>query len=363
MSLASGIDTAAPSRGVPRILTETAARMSADRWLYAVIALYTFLGLLFLHLAGATDRAAYEPYFLRWLLLFGFTLPAVALLIELGLVLHRFDRRRGLALRRAFSPRRLGHFAAGLVLVMAMVFFQGTITSVKNAVFVWQGSFPYDRAQADIDAALHFGIDPWRLLHAVAGSDFARTVIEFNYNVLWFVICFGALFFVLTSPKTDAIRARYLFTFIAVWIVLGNVLAGLFLSAGPAFYGSVTGDTARFSEQIAFLARSAASPNSAAAYQDYLWTLHSSGQPGFGSGIAAFPSVHVGLITLNALFVWERSRRWGALVFCYVAFVTASSVYLAWHYAIDGYAAIVVVIAIYLLVRRLLPDRIPVRAS
>ncbi len=34
-----------------------------------------------------------------------------------------------------------------------------------------------------------------------------------------------------------------------------------------------------------------------------------------------------------------------------------------WHYAIDGYAAIVVVIALYLLMRRLLPDRIPVRAS
>ena len=62
------------------------------------------------------------------------------------------------------------------------------------------------------------------------------------------------------------------------------------------------------------------------------------------------------LIALNALFVFEWRRRWGAVAFAYVAFIIASSVYLAWHYAIDGYAAVAVSLVIYLATRRLMPN-------
>jgi hypothetical protein len=140
------------------------------------------------------------------------------------------------------------------------------------------------------------------------------------------------------------------------WIVIGNIAAGIFLCAGPAFYGQVTGDPTRFGEQLAFLARHADYDGSAAYYQNYLWMLYEKGVSGFGSGISAFPSMHVALITLNALFIWERSRAWGIAAFAYVAFILASSVYLAWHYAVDGYAAIAMTVGIYLLVRRWLPD-------
>jgi hypothetical protein len=144
-----------------------------------------------------------------------------------------------------------------------------------------------------------------------------------------------------------------------VWVVVGNVLAGPFMSAGPAFYAQVTGDTARFAEQMAFLARGRDWANSAASYQEYLWALYSHGLTGFGSGISAFPSVHVGLIMLNALFLWDFSRRLGLIAFAYVGFVVASSVYLAWHYAIDGYAAIAVVLVIHYALKKLIPNRAP----
>ena len=328
----------------------------ADSGLYLFIALYTLAGLAFLDMAGASDQASYAIYVTRWLTLFGFLLPAVSFGLHLILLVHRFDSRRRLAARRIFSPSHLAHFASGICLLMAMMLFQGTFTSVKNAAAVWHQGFPYDRVQADLDAAIHFGADPWRILFEVAGSDLVRIVVEWNYNVLWFVICFGALFFVATSPKAAHVRTRYILGFMLVWTVVGNLLAGLFLSAGPAFYGHVTGDTARFAEQLAFLAHGADMPNSAAAYQSYLWNLHAAGLTGFGSGISAFPSMHVGLITLNALFVWEHSRRLGILAFAYVAFVLASSVYLAWHYAIDGYAAIAATTELYMVVRKLVPS-------
>ncbi|TIR56707.1 MAG: hypothetical protein E5X17_04160, partial [Mesorhizobium sp.] len=196
---------------------------------------------------------------------------------------------------------------------------------------------------ADIDAFLHLGADPWRWLYSVAESDLVRAIIEWNYNVFWFLLNFVGLFFVATSPMVASVRTRYLACFMAVWILVGNILAALFLSAGPAFYGAVTGDTARFGEQLAFLARGAGSSNSAAAYQQYLWSLYEAKQTGFATGISAFPSVHVGLAMLNALFVREYSRLLGAFALLYVAFVAVSSVYLAWHYAIDSYVAVIVV--------------------
>ena len=111
---------------------------------------------------------------------------------------------------------------------------------------------------------------------------------------------------------------------------------------------------ARFADQMAFLEKSGDGMHSAAHIQRYLWAFHERGTAGFGSGIAAFPSVHVSLVTLNALFLFEFSRKAGLVACAYVALVVASSVYLAWHYAIDGYAAIILTIAIYGVIRWLL---------
>ncbi|MCP4182981.1 MAG: hypothetical protein GY761_06650, partial [Hyphomicrobiales bacterium] len=76
------------------------------------------------------------------------------------------------------------------------------------------------------------------------------------------------------------------------------------------------------------------------------------GNSGRGVGISAFPSVHVGLITLNALFAREIFPRLAGLAFAYVGIILVSSVYLGWHYAIDGYVAIFVVYAIYWLMKK-----------
>lgn len=328
------------------------SRVVKDAPLYIFIVGYTLLGLAFIHFLGAWDKTAYAIYVDRWLFTFGLLMPLVAILFDGGFVIHRFNRRRRLAFRRVFSAKRLSCLFAGVLLLLAMILFQGTFTSVKNALPLWQGGFPHDRIQADIDAWLHFGIDPWRLLFAFAQDERVLAFVEWNYNVAWFVLCFGTLFFVATSPRTQAIRTRYILCFMLAWIICGNLFAGPFLSAGPAFYGLVTGDEARFAEQMAFLAASQGSDHSAVSYQNYLWTLYAAGETGFGSGISAFPSVHVALIMLNVLFAFEYSRRLGWLATAYLVLIIASSVYLAWHYAIDGYASVAIVAVIYALARR-----------
>ncbi|NGO51208.1 phosphatase PAP2 family protein [Allomesorhizobium camelthorni] len=321
--------------------------MRGDAGLYLLVVAYTALGLLALSATGRGESAAYGVYVAKWFTLFGFLFPVLNLLLVYAIVIHRVDRRRTLALRLAFSTERLACLVAGVALLLSMMLFQGTYTSLKNALPHWQGGFPHDRLQADIDRWLHFGVDPWIWLYRIGEHDLVRLVLEWNYNVLWFALCFGALFYVATSPRTRRMRTRYLVCFMLVWVVCGNLLAGLFLSAGPAFYGAVTGDEGRFAAQLAFLAHGAQSTNSAVTYQTYLWSLHQYGTAGFGSGISAFPSVHVALAALNALFLWDHSSRLGLAAFAYVAVIVASSVYLAWHYAIDGYASIAIVAVIY----------------
>ncbi|MES0177189.1 phosphatase PAP2 family protein [Mesorhizobium sp. M0025] len=327
----------------------------SDASLYLFIGIYTATGLGFLAWVGALHRTAYQTYVPIWLMVFGFVLPAVSLLLETGWLLHRFERRRKFAAGKMFSAERMAVLFSGICLLMGIMIFQSTFTSVKNGMSVLRKGFPYDRALADIDAYLHFGTDPWRWLYVIGKHDWVRESVGWNYDMLWFIICYSMLFFMVTSPRTTHLKRRYVLSFMVVWVVVGNILAGLFMSAGPAFYGYVTGDVPRFGEQLSFLAQSP-SASSAAVYQQYLWTLQTEGVTGLASGISAFPSVHVALITLNAVYTWEYDQRLGAIAFLYVAFIVASSVYLGWHYAIDGYAAVALTIALCAAVRKLVPD-------
>lgn len=328
-----------------------------DAIFYVVISGYTLFAVIFLYAINATDMLSHSLYFKQWASMFLFLMPVIALCLETIYVIHRFDKRRQLAFRRMFSTERMAMFLSGMALLMGLMFFQGSFTSVKNALPLLQGGFPHDQFQADIDAWLHFGIDPWQLVHGFGATDTVRTILEWNYNVVWFIICFGALFFVATSPRARHVRTRYMVMFMLVWVVCGNLLAGLFLSAGPVFYNEVTGDTERFGQLVEFLAGSGNDFSSATAFQSYLWRLYETRQAGFGSGISAFPSVHVALITMNALFLNDVSKRLGYGAFAYAGVIVASSVYLGWHYAIDGYVSIVVVAAMHYICKRLMSAR------
>ena len=334
-----------------RVVSAIGERLQQDVWFYYTAIAYTVVAFIFLALVDTPGATSHTLYI--WPAIKGFVvlMPLVALGFDALWIIVRFDSRRALAFRRTFSSERLAALAAGILLMAGVTLVQGSFTSIKNALPLIYGGFQYDRLQADIDAMLHFGVDPWRLFYALAGTPLARSVIEYNYNVVWFILNFGALFYVATSPRADGVRVRYLAMFLFVWIVCGNLLAGLFLSAGPAYYGDVTGDYTRFGAQLAFLAESTGQ-HSAAAYQEYLWTLYTSNDAGFGGGISAFPSVHVGLVAMNAFFLAERSRIWGSIGFAYVALVAFSSVYLAWHYAIDGYASLLVVALGHVTMRR-----------
>lgn len=326
--------------------SELAELLRRDAWIYACIASYTVISLIILLMSGHWEQSSHANYFVQWPLLFLCFFPMMAIAVDLAHGILMFGNSRRRAYRCFFGRKRLTRMVSGMLLLMALMIFQGSFTSMKNMLPILAGGFQYDRLHADIDQYIHFGHDPWLLLLKIAGSRWLLAIIEWNYNKLWFVICFSMLFIVATSPRANAIRGRYMLMFMLVWVVCGNVLAGLFLSAGPVYYGAVTGDEARFMTQVAFL-----SDGHAREVQQYLWALYVKGVAGFGSGISAFPSVHVALITMNALFLAERGRWWAIAGTAYVLLIMVSSVYLGWHYAIDGYVSAALTIACHHLVK------------
>lgn len=220
-----------------------------------------------------------------------------------------------------------------------------------------------DPVFADLDLALHFGHEPRQLLGWL--DAFTTNQLYFIYMNCWLLPAI-LLPAILALCDADAARRRaFTLLWFAGWVGLGNVLALPLMSAGPIFYDMLpVADPDRFADVTAFVARDESF--FLAMVRDNLWQAHASGQTTVGSGISAMPSVHVGMATVVALYVHERlsdcaralrlpsplrSLTW-ALPLGIVATYQVLSVWLGWHYAVDGYLSILVICALARWMRR-----------
>jgi hypothetical protein len=199
-----------------------------------------------------------------------------------------------------------------------------------------------------IDRFVNGGHDAWTLLQPFLGFGLATFTLNFFYN-LWFVFMFVVLFCVIFSTRNDRLRSRYLIAFVLTWTLLGNVAATIFSSVGPAFVMPFYGDNT-FTPLLDYLnATNNVYPIWALFAQNMLLANAASDGPHMGSGISAFPSMHLAIATLNAVFLWRFGGilRWIGIAFLVVTQLGA--VHLAWHYAIDGYASMLATPAIWML--------------
>lgn len=330
------------------------AGLRADAPVYLAVATYVLICLTYAFVRGGFDPqqlwVTVVVYSQVWWHQYGILFPLMLAGIGWIHITLRLNRRRKLAYRTMFGPERIGRLLAGILLLSVMVPFHTAFNAVKELIPYGQG-FVFDRFFADLDRTLFFGNDPFVFLCSVGGAEWILRAIELNYSNFWFVICFFILYWMAVSPRLDGVRVRYFVTFLLTWGLIGNVLATIFSSAGPVYYGHVTGDYARFAEQVMLLSKTVDEIGSAASYQQYLWTMYLSGQPGIGTGISAFPSMHLALFTMNAMFLRELKPKWAIWAWLYTAVLLVSSVYLGWHYAVDGLASILLAVGLYWAVR------------
>jgi hypothetical protein len=213
---------------------------------------------------------------------------------------------------------------------------------------------PYyaDPVFADLDAWLHVG-NPGEWAHMVLPS-WASYPLGYLYGPGWFMLWFG--FIALVALNGDrALRQRYFWTMAIAFCVLGTVAATALSSVGPVFYERFF-HVDRYAALMEMIRTSAVGDYMSEA-TGYLYANYASGGHQAGTGISAMPSMHLGVVTLNALMLSRLHRLLGIAGWTYVAVILFGSVYLGWHYAIDGYVSIAFVVLVWWLIGRLIALR------
>ncbi len=226
-----------------------------------------------------------------------------------------------------------------LPVFLSLPIFMSAFTSMKSLI---PDIHPYcwDATWARWDALLHGGRQPWQWLHPLLGHRILTTIINFGYN-MWFFVMFLVLLWQTFATRRPRLRMQFLLTYVLAWILLGTVAATVFSSAGPCYYGRLVPGDDPFGPLMDYL-RSAdeVSPVWALDAQEMLWKAYQSSEIGQVRGISAMPSMHVSMALLFALVGWRTCRFLGLILTAFAALIMLGCVHLGWHYAIDGYAAL-----------------------
>lgn len=237
-----------------------------------------------------------------------------------------------------FTPEKI---AQGIPVVLIFAIMFSVFTSFKSMI-PEINPFQFDPLFARIDSALHFGMQPWEILHPVMKFALATTFISLIYKT-WFVAKFSVLYWQAFSTRNPLLRERFFLTYVLSWIINGTILATVLSSAGPCFYGMVVPDGPNpYASLMTFLHHSnTISPVWDLFAQDYLWKAYADERISLFSGISAMPSMHISLSFLFALLGGGVGRKTGIFFTVYLILMMIGSVHLGWHYAIDGYVSII----------------------
>lgn len=250
-------------------------------------------------------------------------------------------------LRPATRSRTLSEavtaLAASFVFFSAFFLLKTDLPLLTEAV--WGTRYAADMPLIALDRALHFGVDPWRFTHWLTGAigwQGLNDVLVFCYTTLWIAPSILFPLFLALWENSQERKRRFLNLYVFSWIVLGNLLPFLFLAAGPVFVERMHG-LGDFVPLTAALAESGMLDSAIGWQQDWLWRMYSENAQGIGTGISAFPSGHLALATVLTLYVNERVRPLNWIMVPFLLLTLFLSVHTGYHYAVDGYVAILAV--------------------
>jgi hypothetical protein len=220
--------------------------------------------------------------------------------------------------------------------VLAFKLYMMVHTSLKSWIPLLNPRL-YDRALLEADAWLHFGFEPVEIYRVWMQVPAVSRGIDLLY-IVWYSVKLPVMFFFLLHPQ--AWRRWHFFTaYFLMWVV-GGGLAILLPSHGPVYL---------FPELYANI-----DMPTATRLQAYLWHNYETLLADAAShetvpygGIAAFPSLHVGISVLHAVAIRESSRLLFHLFALYAVVIQFGSVALGWHYAVDGYVGGMIAILLY----------------
>ena len=236
-----------------------------------------------------------------------------------------------------FSVRRarLRIFAWGVFLA----YLQLTCLTWTKSLLPLVSTLWADRSLADLDFWF-FGVDPWRTLLPILAP--VGPVVDFLY-AMWLPFVMLMIAAVLFSPgnRRKATVVLSFFTITALTGVFGQFL----LPSGGPIYWTRLGLGDRF-------AALPVEPHTG-MMADYLWQRFVGDVVDFGTGISAFPSMHVALTAWMVFAIHALFPRLKPLAWFYFVVILVGSVYLGWHYLVDGIGGAAGAIACWYLAAKL----------
>lgn len=271
----------------------------------------------------------------------------VVMALALGLValdvVVRASRRSGTrkpsrAAMRAVLRQRWGWYRS-LAVGGALVSFYVTYLAyrnIKSVVPLLRPGHLFDHELAELDRVLFAGHDPFALLHSLLGSGLQTHLLSLVY-----------LFFIVFVPLSLA----------CALVFSRNLRGGLFFttalsinwSLGAAGYVLLPALGPVYATPAAF----AHLPGSHASnLQDFLLDervafLAGPQVDGTAQAIAAFPSLHISILFTVAVaaHLLGLTRNVRIALWALVVASTASTIYLGWHYVVDGIAGVAIGLA------------------
>lgn len=224
------------------------------------------------------------------------------------------------------SPRFLAELAVAMVAIHATIMVFVNLKQYIPAI----NERLYDSELWRLDAWLHLGFEP-----AVVATDLAVAwgilpALDLAYLTFFPAQLLVPLLFLL-STRLRPLRGSFFVAYCTVWM-LGWAVYVLWPSLGPLYYRP-----ARFvwiSELAPFAHRL-----QEMLIRDYMIFR---ADPGYYAvklyyGVAALPSLHVGVLALFSMATW-RWRPVSVALWLLTAVTFVGSMALGWHYAVDGYA-------------------------
>ena len=238
---------------------------------------------------------------------------------------------------RAFTAlvRRRGAMLAAGCLAFPLVITAYTTFKINMPYVV---PFYADPIIARLDSLVHGG-NPWNVVYAIPQG--YALLIDVAYTRVWPGLLLGIYSLALAFLR-GGVLLRYLWSLLFVYIVLGGVVATAFSSAGPIFWTEFYPDDGAFLQmKTAILAN----PHigNIGLYSYYLLENFRDRTVDFGSGISAFPSIHVAVAALTAWVFTSLGRGMAVAGWAYACVIEFGSIYAGWHYGLDGYVSITAV--------------------
>lgn len=229
--------------------------------------------------------------------------------------------------------------AFGIIYLMNYVHLAFKVNIPNFAPYSWDQSF------AETDRILFLGYDPWTFSHAILSNFNATLVVDTLYRV-WFLVLQFCIFSIVALGFRHKLRLTFLLAYSLNWAIGGAFLAIMMPAVGPVYMERLYGDPT-FKPLMDLLHDQARFGTlTALNLQEWLWDgLTKPDVAPFG--ISAFPSLHVEMAATCACLGFSVHRALGWALAAFTVVILVGSVHLGWHYAIDGFAGIVLAVLLW----------------